>query len=1190
MKQPEQIISQRYRLLNSLGQGGMGIVHRTLDRLTGQHVALKQVLVATQNLVFNSRGEVADTDGLLLALAQEFRLLASLRHPHIISVLDYGFDGERQPYFTMELLDQPQTILEAGRNQPLAVQIDLLIQTLQALTYLHRRGILHRDLKPENVLVSQGRVRVLDFGLSIIREQAQQADASGTLFYLAPEVIEGAAHSEAADLYAVGVLAYEMLVGHHPFYTGIFNEFIDRVLDTEADVTLLTRFTVANARLSLPLVIQKLLTKQTTDRYPSAAAVIVDLCAAIGQSPPAESVIIRESFLQAATFVGRKQELAQLTAALEKALQGQGSAWLVGGESGVGKSRLMDELRIQALVSGALVLRGQAVEGGGLPYQLWRDVLPHLILGNELGSLEASILKSVLPELERILERAVPDTPVLPGEVEQQRFALTIVDLFKRQTQPTVLILEDLQWSGESLLLLQYLINLAPTLPLLILANYRDDERPQLPAELLNIQHLALQRLHADEIAILSQSMLGERGSHHQILTFLQRETEGNAFFMVEVVRALAEESGSLAEINEEMLPNQVFTGGLQRLLERRLRQVADVDFPLLQLAAVMGRGIDLPALRLFPYSDLEGWLLRCADIAIVEVQNTEWRFSHDKLREGVLQQLTMEQKLALHRQAAEWIRQAYAADLAPQASRLAAHYRQADNTEQELLFVQQAADYAKNSFVFSEALRHYTRALDLTMDAHLRFMLLLKRVKLLIRRGRMDAQSADLQELFQIANQLADDQLRLEVLLCQIEQDLAAGDLPAMITHAQQSFSLAQSIGNQKAEMETRMLWGFALTRQGNYAAAQVQLTQALQQAQSAGLSKFTSQCLLYLSTNANLQCDYDASLGFVQQALQICREDGDQEQEMTAICHLGTVLEYSNDLPGSNRALEEYLQLSRQLGSLYHECYALLNLSNNALKQGHYELALQRGSDALDRAIILQDRYVELAIQETLGETLLCLGDFLRAQQKFEQALLSARSLGARGEELAQLVHLCHTALALEQPSVAENYAHEAVQLAQDAHLEYELYLAWNALGEVRLQTKDLVAAAEAFQQGVVLIIKPDRHPFEPIVFVGLCQILLAQNQREQALGYVDELLAWQSANPLVSFPDPARTYLTLYHILLPQQPARADEIINTGYQLIQQRAAMLSDPIRQRAYLYNVQSNRKLVATWEERFRQA
>src|SRR4051794_30649248 len=119
------LIGNRYQLEEQLGRGGMGAVYRAHDRLSGEAVALKRVMTPTDHLQFASRqssdSAASHSSVLRIALAQEFHTLASLRHPNIIRVLDYGFDDERLPYLTMDLLEKPRTILDAGEAAPLEV-------------------------------------------------------------------------------------------------------------------------------------------------------------------------------------------------------------------------------------------------------------------------------------------------------------------------------------------------------------------------------------------------------------------------------------------------------------------------------------------------------------------------------------------------------------------------------------------------------------------------------------------------------------------------------------------------------------------------------------------------------------------------------------------------------------------------------------------------------------------------------------------------------------------------------------------------------------------------------------------------------------------------------------------------------------------------------------------------------------
>ena len=706
----ERMVGKRYQIIAELGAGSMGTVFRAVDRLTGQPIALKQVNIPAEKLSHGSRGA---GDNPNLTLAQEFRILASLRHPNIISVLDYGFDEARQPYVAMELLDHGVSVLDAGQDQPLDFRLDLLVQMLQALTYLHRRNVLHRDLKPSNVLVEDGVVKVLDFGLSVMSEQAPSGEVAGTPNYMAPELWFGDPASKQSDLYAFGVIAYRLISGKLPYNASSIQRLYQEVQNKAPDLTLL------GDNEMLKFVIGRLLLKTPAERLSDAGRVMFMFNQASKQKFTTETAATRESFLQAATFVGRERELAQLTILLNQALSGPGSACLIAGESGVGKSRLLDELRTRALVNGALVLRGQAVSEGSSPYDLWRDAIRWLIVLANPDDRQTSVLKTLVPDIATLLNRTnVPDAPDVAPQAAYTRLLMAIESLFQTVKQPTLLILEDLHWAdSESLTVLARLLVFAQRLPILIVGSYRDDETPNLPVLLPGMSVLHLNRLTVEETGQLAEAMLGEHGRSANLLRLLQHETEGNAFFLVEVVRALAEESGQLDEIGSSPLPPRVLTGGVQGVVQRRLTRVPPAARLLLQVAAVAGRQLDMSVIREVlgkenaPY--LDHWLSDCGDAAVLEVQEGHWRFAHNKLRDGVLSEL--KPPLGdLHRQVAVGIETVNQYSAKQTAAVLAYHWRMAQDVEREEHYAALAGEQALHSSAYQVAQVFLRRALEL--------------------------------------------------------------------------------------------------------------------------------------------------------------------------------------------------------------------------------------------------------------------------------------------------------------------------------------------------------------------------------------------------------------------------------------------------------------------------------------------
>jgi serine/threonine protein kinase/tetratricopeptide (TPR) repeat protein len=975
------LLHNRYHLHTTIGSGGMGVVYRATDRLTGQTVALKRVIAEPGSFSAEQSSESFNTR---LALAQEFQILASLRHPHIISVLDYGFDEIHQPFFTMDYLAQAQTILQAAKNQTVETKIRLILQVLQALTYLHRRQVLHNDLKPANILVTEEGVKLLDFGLSISFDQA--ASPSGTWAYMAPEMMRGEHPVPATDLYAVGVIAYELLAGKRPFLT--ITDVLKATIDTHA----------LPPNPALTAVILHLLHKDPSQRFANAADAIYALCQATERTLPPESQAIRESFLQAAQFTGRKTEFHQLIQWLHQTLNGRGSAHLIAGESGVGKSRLLNELVPAALVGGALVLRGQTIRESSLPYALWQTAVRRLCLVTPPDPLEASLLQLIVPDLAQLLNQSIPPQPNITPDLLQKQLAATFLTLFTRQQQPLLILLEDLHWaSAESLILLHELSAIATHHPMLIIGSYRDDETPNLPTQLPHMPPLPLLRLDEQAIADLSASMLGQAGCTPELFAYLQQQTEGNAFFLVEIVRTLAEEAGQLQEINQITLPETIFTGGVRDVVQRRLSRIQGADRLLLQQAAVLGRRLNLPVLHtIFPQASLNAWLTRAAETAVLNVQDGEWQFAHDKLRDGLLHELTSAETQHLHQQAAIALEQT-SPDPEQLASILAFHWRQANQPHRERPYALKAGIQSIHSHAYHDAITHLERALALQPNPSESATIQRYLGQAYTVTGSYDIALHHLHTARQIYTQLQDPAGLATTLFHLSNVSETLGHYAEAIQYGQQSLTLAQEINDPLNIARAYLALGAAEHRLGDTAAALAHHQQCLAIAQQINDPWIIARAYNNIGSNYYHLADYENAATNYHQSLDLCKQMGHKRGISTALNNLALIAERQQDYETATHHHRASLQIKQEIGDRFGISVSLMNLGVIAFAQGHFAECGDLVQQSLTISQQIGDAWGVACCLSNLGDVAVQLADYTTAQSYYQQALQTSLDIQA-------------------------------------------------------------------------------------------------------------------------------------------------------------------------------------------------
>ncbi len=1068
MAQQQQRIANRYSLQSQLGKGSMGAVYRAHDRLTGESVALKRLLKSPGTLAFNSRNTISSQNPHL-ELAHEFQTLASLRHPHVVSVQDYGFDADGA-YFTMQILEDAQPFTAAPDTTEDA--ITLTLQLLQGLAYIHQRGLLHRDLKPTNVLVKNKHIHIVDFGLAIAeRPNSDKQEIAGTLAYIAPETFAHGHVSPGSDLYAVGVMLYELLAGHHPYWDDNPLVLMNNILQEPVDVSTL------DTTPEIMLLLHRLLSKDPEDRYSRAEDVITALCAAAGRPIPPETSEIRESFLQAAAFVGRRPEYDQLLEGLQATKRGQGSAWLIGGESGVGKSRLIQEVATLALVGGALVLRCQAKSEAESGYGMWRDALRRLALFVEISDDEAVILKPILPALDTLLERHIPDAEATDLD---QRLPMLFDALFHRATalQPIILIIEDLQWVADApheIRLMNTLVNLSAALPLMVLGSYRNDERPDLPQALSAAQTLQLGRLTPEEIARLSTSMLGDAGSRPQVVNFLNQHTEGNVFFLIEVVRVLAEDAGRITDIGLNTLPTHIIADGVQRVVDYRLARVPDWARALVDMAAVVGRSVEIALMQaLAPQADINAWLDVCMNAAVFDTQDGQYRFSHDKLREGVLTALSTEQRQSHHRRIADALQTVYADNLDEAAAAIANHYHAADEPAQEALFVLRAAHRAYSFSNYQEGAYFYGRAHTLQVHlnaedpAH-------QAAEILLGMGKCAYALSDYETCRQWSQQAATlfqelgDEVGYADAINNIgesyfRQGLNDDAQPLLMTalDIRQRHNLAEQVGY------TLMNLGVVAAQTGNLEQAKAYFEDCYAAMQKVDAPIAIARAMNNLAIIYDMMDDYANSEDFHRRALKIRREINDRVGIGYSLLNLSQLFNRIDVNPSDIEPMmleaRSLLRISGQRDAL---SAVLSSLGIIYMNRGNYARADEFLREGLQIRIAIGNRVGTSATYNALSELALKHGNIKEARENIRHALNAVANLSA-GERHTEDLYTLATVLTAQNKLVEALAVYETVQshLVADDALPQQVSASYDAL-KARVTSAQL-AQAQAMYAG--------------------------------------------------------------------------------------------------------------------------
>jgi len=1085
------LLNDRYRLDVELGHGGMGTVYRAHDMLLDRDVAVK-VLSST---TLGSEGRAR--------LLREAQAVARLNHPNIVKVYDAG-TSEGLSFIVMELLTGDSLF----DTRPTGIDAILIVirQVCAALEHAHAHGIIHRDLKLENIIRSDnGTVTLTDFGLA--RSAASRVSVEGmivgTVYYLAPEQALGQAIDGRADLYALGVILYELTAARVPFTGDDPLTIIAQHL--HAPVVPPSTYNVAIPPW-LDTLILKLLSKRPEDRPASAGDVlrILDSQENTETSEVQTSVLDR---LVRGRLVGREHESAEVRAVWRQvmAAPGERPVLLISGESGVGKTPLMREVTTLAEVSGGKVLLTQCYDQGGAPYAPIADLIRQAGLTSVPGLVDGAVLADLLA-LAPDLRPHIPEAPArlsTDPQSEQQRLFESFATLCAALTTqtPLLIVVEDVHWSDSgTLFLLRHLARRARTLKLklLLLLTFRDeglDESCCLNDVLLDFSHerlaarIKLTRFTLEQTRSLLAYMLQEDPGE-EFVDGIYRVTEGNLFYVEELCRSLIEE-GKLTRENgrwrhprmDEIHIPETIQATIQARVNKLPIQVQDV----LRLAAIIGSEFDFNILQKASDQD-EDILINAIEIAeraqiIEEVKSKAalfageaFTFAHTLIPATLYDSVSGLRRHRMHRRVAAAIEEMHPDD-STQFEVLAHHYEKAGDTSRARNYYTRAGDRAMAVFANREAERDYRAAIQLSPSDSERAWLL-----------------AGLGESFFRQSRYPD---AIQTWEAAIYLYHTCGDHDN-VARLYARLSRAVWYANDTPRSLALCLEGLETVR-GMTADPQETPGMAALLHETARAYRFNDK--------------FDEALPLCEQALAMARRLGLADVQAESLATLGILPNHPSE--ARRESLNEAVEIAEKAGLLATAARAHLNMSAFLQEVGELAAALQHVQQAREQAHHIGNTSWEHSFAATVVDFCLETGDLARA----EQTLADMRQLeiGLPDPAPAALTtnilhaHLCRVRGEWDAAiSLYNQYIEEANQLA-DPKLVAALQV--NQV-DVLLEIEDYAAANQILQEAVKKF--TTAIPIEKLgVLLLLCLVNIGLGQLEQAHRHLDEIISIGEAN---------------------------------------------------------------------------
>jgi DNA-binding SARP family transcriptional activator/tetratricopeptide (TPR) repeat protein len=827
-------------------------------------------------------------------------------------------------------------------------------------------------------------------------------------------------------------------------------------------------------------------------------------------------------------LVGRETEIEVLRSWWSRAARGRGQAVLVGGEAGIGKSRLVSEFALVVQAQGGRVLTGGTAFAEASPYQsiaeAVRSALP-LVASLALDPIRMAALGQLVPELRASLDGTTALAP-LETEREQTRLfdALAACLEALAAPRPVLLVLEDLHWAGAATAAaFEFLAHRCAQRPLLIVATYRDEETPRahplrdvrrrLQQE-KSLTHISLSRLPLEAVEALVRHVPELKPELRELAQHLYFESEGNPFFLGEVIRDLVE-AGPASVPSEKSVRDRVPTT-VQATIFARVARLTDRARSLAEVAAVIGRAFDVELLR-----EVCGWeegeildgLSELLDRHLVREiggrTHVDYAFTHHLIQSAIYDSSPQESRKLRHRRIAHVKEELDAAKVFEIAGELALHYDRGGEPERAASYYLKAAKRALEVFAVDEALDYLDRGLELATALDLRAELLVLRAEIRRHRGERIKQREDLDELERVADARGDDELSCEVLRRRIHLARALGERDAEAEYIVALKSRADHNGSLRWQAKALQAEAMHMALVGGFGDAMQTMTRALALHRKVDDPSGQLECLCLLAemtARRGVPAETQAILREARLCAQGVPDPGLIARTTIAAARAATIRQdYPEAQVLAQAALDQYRTVCDREG----EADALFGLAGASIGLWRFDEARLYHAQALEiyRAIGHRRGMANVTMDAAIIES--GLGLIVEAEESIRKATALFETLkDLRGMTLCAL-YLSDFRRNSGDTAGAKASALRALELARRLQIPTLEAMALGNLGDAERDAGDIEESIAHLETAVTML----RSSHSPLDFVEVLAGLALAHLRARDLGKaraaVEELL---------------------------------------------------------------------------------